>query len=92
MILLGTNEVGIADNPINFKSYYKKTDSISECGKKAVFVFKRDSKYRFVTVPKSTKYDVVVFNNGSRKGIICDYSNVIKNYDNPINVLCFDRS
>ena len=90
MKLLGTNDdcVLAGSGPI-FKPYYKKPFSVSDDKKKAVFLFKDKPKYRFVTVPKTTKYETIIFIGEDDSSVIFDRNHVIK-YDGIINVLCFD--
>ncbi len=90
MKLLGTNdEIKTAHDGL-FVPYYKKPDFVSEDKKIAVFVFMRKPKYRFVTVPKSTRYEVVTFIDGRSSHIMWSGELVIKD-SNIIHVLCFDK-
>ena len=67
MRLLGSNEFCDGVLPLSvliderFVSYYKKPDQVSADGKEVLFKFFRPPKYRFVTVPKKTRYEKVVF-------------------------------
>ena len=62
MKLLGTNN-GDCILPVggDFSPYYRKPNKVSTDKKTALFYLKRKPKYRFVTVPKTTRYENVFF-------------------------------
>ncbi len=89
MKLLGTNndDCILPAGECEFKPYYRKPTKISKDGKTAIFRSSK-SKYRFVTVPKTTRYENVVFT--CEKHTVLEPLLFLKRGDE-INILCFDK-
>ena len=92
MKLLGTNDDGcvLPASGVEFKPYYKKPTEVSKDGKTAIFKVRKEDavKYRFVTVPKTTRYENVVF--------MCEKHTALEpllflKRGSEINILCFDK-
>ena len=93
MRLLGTNKVNSGLLPCSicideqFVSYYKKPHFVSADGSEAIFLFSSKPKYRYVTVPKTTKRKTVLFTDGKKRIIM---SSMLKAKDgDEVNVIDF---
>lgn len=94
MKLLGANTIHEAVVPgsvwidEHFVPYYKKPSSHSADGSGVSFIFKRRPKYRYVTVPKTTKYKTVIVQDDISKHTIFDGVLIMKEGET-VNVMDF---
>ncbi len=93
MKLLGSNDGDclLPASGHKFKPYYKKPGKVNADRTQVIFYLKKPPKYRFVTVPMTTKFDMIAFSqvdNNNKTSTMLDNLLILKDGDE-INIIDF---